>query len=66
MITKETKRRILDKGFFDYISTYYYEHTKEELATLAKEYCYAVYDQNKQIDRKASENMWEGIELEEY
>lgn len=35
MITKETKRRILDKGFFDYIATYYHEHTKEELSTLA-------------------------------
>ena len=64
MITKETKRRILDKGFFDYMATYYHEHTKEEIATLAKEYCYAVHKESQDIDRIACENMWEEIDLE--
>jgi len=65
MITKQTKQMILERGFYDYIATYYHEHTKEDLATLAKEYCYAVHENNQDIDRKACENMWEEIELEE-
>jgi hypothetical protein len=65
MITKETKKQILEMGFYNYIANYYYLHTKEELSELAKEYCYAVYAQDKEIDKQSSIDMWDEIEIEE-
>lgn len=42
-MTEEMKQAIEDNTFYDYIANEYYQMSKDELATIIKEYSYFIY-----------------------
>lgn len=64
MITLEQRKQIKERGLFDFVANEYWKISKEDLATLCKEFAYAVYDADEEICKRAEENMWDEISVE--
>lgn len=64
MITLEHRKHIKERGLFDFVASEYWKMSKEDLATLCKEFAYAVHVEDEKICKIAEENMWNEISVE--
>jgi hypothetical protein len=65
MLTIQNKKEIERTCLYDFICNNHWKLSKDDVITLFKEFNYAVYDIDENVEKEAVERMFEEIEFEE-